>query len=78
MVPHECCSTSPLPSVAIVDCCAAHRHLDADMRRMARASAACHRLMTIPGVAQLTALAFVAAIAGVSGSADARGIAAMF
>ena len=38
----------------------------------------CHRLMTIPGVAQLTALAFVAAIAGVSGSADARGIAAMF
>ena len=32
------------------------------MRRMARASAACSRLMTIPGVGQLTALAFVAAI----------------
>jgi transposase len=29
---------------------------------MARASAACRRLMTIPGVGQLTALAFVAAI----------------
>jgi transposase len=39
---------------------------------------ACRRLMTIPGVAQLTALTFVAAIAGVSGSADARGIVAMF
>jgi transposase len=36
--------------------------IDADMRRMARASAACSRLMTIPGVGQLTALAFVAAI----------------
>src|ERR1700687_3871877 len=32
------------------------------MRRMARTSAACSRLMTIPGVGQLTALAFVAAI----------------
>ena len=32
------------------------------MRRMTRASAACRRLMTIPGVGQLTALAFVAAI----------------
>jgi transposase len=31
-------------------------------RRLARASAACRRLMTIPGVGQLTALAFVAAI----------------
>jgi transposase len=31
-------------------------------RRMTRASAACRRLMTIPGVGQLTALAFVAAI----------------
>jgi transposase len=29
---------------------------------MTRASAACRRLMTIPGVGQLTALAFVAAI----------------
>jgi hypothetical protein len=36
--------------------------IDADMRRMARASVACRRLMTIPGVGQLTALAFVAAI----------------
>jgi transposase len=36
--------------------------IDADMRRMTRASSACRRLMTIPGVGQLTALAFVAAI----------------
>src|SRR5215467_10942669 len=36
--------------------------IDADMRRMTRASDACRRLMTIPGVGQLTALAFVAAI----------------
>ena len=36
--------------------------IDADMRRMTRASAACRRLMTIPGIGQLTALAFVAAI----------------
>ena len=36
--------------------------IDADTRRMTRASAACRRLMTIPGVGQLTALAFVAAI----------------
>jgi hypothetical protein len=36
--------------------------IDADMRRMTRASAACRRLMTVPGVGQLTALAFVAAI----------------
>ena len=36
--------------------------IDADMRRMTSASAACRRLMTIPGVGQLTALAFVAAI----------------
>jgi hypothetical protein len=33
--------------------------IGADMRRMTRASAACRRLMTIPGVGQLTALAFV-------------------
>jgi transposase len=36
--------------------------IDADMRRMTRASAACRRLMTIPGAGQLTALTFVAAI----------------
>jgi transposase len=36
--------------------------IDADMRRMSRASDVCRRLMTIPGVGQLTALAFAAAI----------------
>jgi transposase len=36
--------------------------IDADIRRITRASGACRRLMTIPGVGQLTALAFVAAI----------------
>jgi transposase len=36
--------------------------IDADMRRMTRASAACRRLMTIPGVGQLTSLAFAAAV----------------
>jgi transposase len=36
--------------------------IDADIRRMTRASAACRRLITIPGIGQLTALAFVAAI----------------
>jgi transposase len=36
--------------------------IDADMKKMVRASDACRRLMTIPGVGQLTALAFVAAI----------------
>lgn len=36
--------------------------IDADMKRLARASEACRRLMTIPGVGQLTALAFAAAI----------------
>ena len=36
--------------------------IDADIRRMVRASEACRRLMSIPGVGQLTALAFTAAI----------------
>ena len=36
--------------------------IDADVRRMVRASEACRRLMTIPGVGQLTAIAFVAAV----------------
>jgi transposase len=36
--------------------------IDRDLKRLARASAACRRLMTIPGVGQLTALAFAAAI----------------
>ena len=36
--------------------------IDADMKRLVRASDACRRLMTIPGVGQLTALAFTAAI----------------
>jgi len=36
--------------------------IDADMNKMVRASDACRRLMTIPGVGQLTALAFTAAV----------------
>ena len=36
--------------------------IDGDIRKMARASAACRRLMGIPGVGQLTALAFTAAV----------------
>jgi transposase len=36
--------------------------IDADMKKMVRASDACRRLMTIPGVGQLTALAFTAAV----------------
>ena len=36
--------------------------IDADMRRMTQASDACRRLTTTPGVGQLTALTFVAAI----------------
>ncbi len=36
--------------------------IDADMKKMARVSGACCRLMTIPGVGQLTALAFTAAV----------------
>lgn len=36
--------------------------IDADMKRLVRASEACRRLMTIPGVGQLTALAFTAAV----------------
>src|SRR3954467_191590 len=36
--------------------------IDADIRRMVRASDVCQRLMTIPGVGQLTALAFTAAV----------------
>ena len=36
--------------------------IDADMKKMARASGACCRLMTIPGIGQLTALAFTAAV----------------
>src|SRR5271165_2641032 len=35
---------------------------DPDIRRMVRASDACQRLMSIPGVGQLTALAFAAAV----------------
>src|ERR1051326_1156398 len=41
---------------------AAVASIDADIRQLVRASAACRRLMTIPGVGQLTALAFTAAI----------------
>jgi transposase len=36
--------------------------IDADMKRLARGSEACRRLMTIPGVGYLTALAFTATI----------------
>jgi transposase len=36
--------------------------IDADMKKMARVSGECRRLMTIPGVGQLTALAFTAAV----------------
>src|SRR4030095_9452103 len=36
--------------------------IDRDLKRLARSSEACRRLMTIPGVGQLTALAFVAAL----------------
>src|SRR6476659_11376747 len=36
--------------------------IDGDIRRMVRASDACRRLMSIPGVGQLTALAFAAAV----------------
>jgi transposase len=36
--------------------------IDGDMKKLVRASDACRRLMTIPGVGQLTALAFTAAI----------------
>ncbi len=41
---------------------AAVKAIDGDMKRMARASDACRRLMTIPGVGHLTALAFAAAV----------------
>jgi transposase len=41
---------------------AAVKAIDADITRMVRASEACRRLMTIPGVGKLTALAFTAAI----------------
>jgi transposase len=36
--------------------------IDGDIRKMASASGACRRLMSIPGVGQLTALAFTAAV----------------
>jgi transposase len=36
--------------------------IDTDMKRMVRASEACRRLMAVPGIGQLTALAFTAAI----------------
>src|SRR5438067_2513589 len=36
--------------------------IDADIRRMVRAAGACRRRMSIPGVGQLTALAFTAAV----------------
>ncbi|MCT7376781.1 IS110 family transposase [Chelativorans sp. EGI FJ00035] len=36
--------------------------IDADIKKMAKASTTCRRLMTIPGVGHLTALAFTAAV----------------
>jgi transposase len=36
--------------------------IDADISQLVRASDACRRLMTIPGIGQLTALAFTAAV----------------
>jgi transposase len=45
--------------IAVLEAVAA---INADIRRLVRTSAACRRLMTIPGVGQLTALAFTAAI----------------
>lgn len=36
--------------------------IDADIKKMAKVSGACGRVMTIPGVGQLTALAFTAAV----------------
>lgn len=50
--------------------------IDADMRRLVRASQACRRLMTIPGVGQLTALAFTAAVDDVARFKRSRDIGA--
>jgi hypothetical protein len=44
--------------------------IDTDNRRMTRALEACQRLVIIPGVGQLAALAFVAAIDGRRASTD--------
>jgi transposase len=44
-----------LEAIAAINC---------DIRRLAHSSEACRRLMTIPGVGQLAALAFFAAIDG--------------
>ena len=44
--------------------------IDGDIRKMARASGACRRLMSIPGVGQLTALAFTAAVDDPDASGD--------
>jgi len=54
----------PLPPDAelIAAVLAAVVAIDADIKRMVRASDACRRLMSIPGVGQLTALAFTAAV----------------
>jgi transposase len=50
--------------------------IDADMKRLVRASQACRRLMTIPGVGQLTALAFTAAVDDVTRFKRSRDIGA--
>jgi transposase len=50
--------------------------IDADMKRLVRTSPACRRLMTIPGVGQLTALAFTAAVDDVARFKRSRDIGA--
>lgn len=52
--------------------------MDHDMKRMALASDACRRLMAIPGVGQLTALAFAAAVDDPTRIKRARDIGAYF
>src|ERR1700749_27267 len=50
------------PFTAAVAGLSAVTSIDADIKKLARASKACRQLMTIPGVGYLTALAFTAAV----------------
>jgi len=52
--------------------------IDRDMKKLARASNACRRLMTVPGVGYITALAFTAAIDDPSRFQRSREIGAYF
>jgi transposase len=54
------------------------RAIDADMRKIVRKSDSCGRLMTIPGVGQLTALAFTAAVDDLNRFRRSRDIGAYF